>query len=56
MHTGNGYEARKSPHSSSTNDLKEVNECGKLMGDGKKCTEEDYKMKHDSPASKSTKK
>jgi hypothetical protein len=35
---------RNAPHSQSTNDLAEINECGKVMGDGKKCKESDYSM------------
>ena len=35
---------RQAPHSKSTNDLGEINECAKVMGDGKKCKESDYSM------------
>ncbi len=38
-----GYH-RPPPHSAKTNDLAEINECGKVMGDGKKCVEDDYSM------------
>jgi len=44
MHTGKGYDKRQAPHSANTNDLAEINMCGKAMGDGKKCQESDYSM------------
>ena len=44
MHKGQGYDHRKAPHSPSTNDNAEINECGKLMGDGKSTSESDYAM------------
>lgn len=44
MHKGKGYAERETPHSPSTNDLKEINACGSVMGDGAKCKESDYSM------------
>ena len=44
MHKGQGYSGRKAPHSPGTNDNAEINECGKLMGDGKSTKESDYAM------------
>jgi len=44
MHKGQGYHGREAPHSAKTDDLGEINECGKLMGDGKKTKKSDYEM------------
>ena len=44
MHKGKGYAPREKPHSVGTNDLADVNMCGKYMGDGKKTKESDFAM------------